>query len=90
MKIEDVLSSLPSKEEIAEALIGRTHNAGGDVLTALGIFGTGMLLGAGLALLLAPKSGHDLRQDLVERLSEVSHKLGNGGEASGAAADHSS
>ncbi len=90
MKIEDILSSLPSKEEIADALAGRTHNTGGDVLTALGIFGTGMLLGAGLALLLTPKSGQDLRRDLVERLNEVGHKLGNGGEESSAATDHPS
>jgi hypothetical protein len=34
------------------------------VLKALGTFGIGLLVGAGVALLLAPKAGSELRQDL--------------------------
>ena len=35
---------------------------------ALGTFGMGMLVGAGIALMLAPKPGRELRGDLRERL----------------------
>ena len=31
-------------------------------------FGVGLLLGAGASLLLAPKTGHEIRQDLGKRL----------------------
>jgi hypothetical protein len=41
-------------------------------LTALGV---GLLVGAGLGLLLAPKPGVDLRQDLRERLREAKEAL---------------
>lgn len=41
-------------------------------LTALGV---GLLVGAGLGLLLAPKPGADLRQDLRERLREAKEAL---------------
>jgi gas vesicle protein len=34
------------------------------LLPALGVFGVGMLVGAGVALVLAPKSGSELRRDL--------------------------
>ena len=34
------------------------------VLTTLGTFGIGLVVGAGVALLLAPKAGSELRQDL--------------------------
>ena len=38
---------------------------------ALGTFGVGMLVGAGVALLLAPKPGRELREDLRGRLRRV-------------------
>jgi hypothetical protein len=69
MSIEDILNSLPSKEEIAQAVWKQTRQEpSGDFASALGIFGAGALLGAGLALLLAPKSGTELRQEVAERL----------------------
>jgi hypothetical protein len=46
-------------------------------VTALGV---GLLVGAGLGLLLAPKSGHELREDLRERLQSGLDALpGQGG-----------
>ena len=38
------------------------------VLKTLGTFGIGLVVGAGVALLLAPKAGSDLRQDLRSKL----------------------
>jgi hypothetical protein len=82
MKIDDILNSLPSKEELANAVGGQTRNAGGDLLPALGIFGAGLLLGAGLAFLFAPSSGRQLRHDLAERVGGFGHTLAEGDQVS--------
>lgn len=39
-------------------------------------FGVGLLVGAGVALLLAPKAGKDLRQDLSTKLSRAKDQAG--------------
>lgn len=51
----------------------------------VGMFGLGMLVGAGIALLLAPKPGSELRDDLRARLrrvprevEEIEERLGDG------------
>ena len=76
MKIEDILAALPSKEDIASAVgLEARSSATGDMLTAFGIFGTGMILGAGLALLFAPKAGHEIRHDIVEKVGEIGEHL---------------
>jgi hypothetical protein len=76
MKIEDMLHALPSREDIATAvgLRARTSTTG-DLLTAFGIFGTGMMLGAGLALLFATKAGRQIRHDLVEKVGGIGERL---------------
>jgi gas vesicle protein len=45
------------------------------MLTAFAIFGTGMILGAGLALLFAPKAGHEMRHDIAEKVGEMGEHL---------------
>jgi hypothetical protein len=72
MKIEDMLQALPSREDIATAIGLRARaSTAGDMFTAFGIFGTGMMLGAGLALLFAPKAGRQIRQDIAEKVGEI-------------------
>ncbi len=44
------------------------HSMAGDIAGTLGTFGVGLLVGAGIALLLAPKPGHELREDIREKL----------------------
>jgi hypothetical protein len=39
-------------------------------LEAVGLFGAGLLVGAGIALLIAPKPGRDLRDELTRRLKK--------------------
>ena len=57
-----------SKEDILGALGPASKPSASDrLLGTLGIFGVGLLVGAGAALLLAPKSGKALREDLGER-----------------------
>ena len=72
MKIEDILRALPSKEDIASAVgLEARRSPTGDMLTAFGLFATGMLLGAGLALLFAPKAGDEIRHDIAEKVGEM-------------------
>jgi gas vesicle protein len=52
----------------------------GELLGSLGTFGIGLLVGAGVALLLAPKPGRELRQDLRTKIRR--------GKAEGADASH--
>lgn len=42
------------------------------LMSALGIFGVGLLVGAGVALLLAPKPGRELRQDIRAKVGGTS------------------
>jgi gas vesicle protein len=70
MKLSD-LSDL-SKDDILSALGLATKRSPSDQLWGtLGIFGVGLLVGAGAALLLAPKSGQGLREDLGERFRKA-------------------
>lgn len=77
MRIEELLQALPSKETLSSAVgihparRGYASGAASDLLPALGIFGTGMLLGAGLALLFAPKPGREMRADIAEKAREL-------------------
>jgi hypothetical protein len=72
MTIEDMLQALPSREDVATAIGLRARaSTTGEMITAFGIFGTGMMLGAGLALLFAPKAGHQIRRDIAEKVGEI-------------------
>lgn len=76
MKIEDILQALPSKEDIASAVgLEARRSPSGDMVTALAIFGTGMILGAGLALLFAPKAGNEIRDEIAEKVGEIGEHL---------------
>jgi hypothetical protein len=57
------------KDDILEMLGLETKQSTGSwIAGTLGTFGVGLLVGAGIALLLAPKPGRELRQDIRERL----------------------
>jgi YtxH-like protein len=45
------------------------------VASAFGTFGLGLLVGAGVALMLAPKAGRELRGDLRDRLRRAPEDL---------------
>jgi hypothetical protein len=55
----------------------RRRSAGAFIATGVGFFSAGLLLGAGAALLLAPKPGRELRDDLKERLKKVPQEAQN-------------
>ena len=54
------------------------RSAGDRLVPALAIFGAGVLVGVGLGLMLAPKPGSELREDLRDRLGrgEPAHATG--------------
>ena len=67
MKMQDIKNM--DKDDLL-GLLG-LETKGSDTAAALktlGTFGVGLLVGAGVALLLAPKPGRELRQDLRSRL----------------------
>lgn len=57
------------KDDILDMLGLETKSStAGWLAGTLGTFGVGLLVGAGIALMLAPKPGRELREDLRERL----------------------
>lgn len=74
MNLETLLQSLPSREDLAGAIgLESRQSHALDIIPALSLFGTGMLFGAGLALLFAPKSGQEIRRDLSQSLHQYGY-----------------
>lgn len=76
------LDLLPGKADIADALRQLTgrNNSPGHLLTGIGWFAAGLLAGAALAALLAPRSGADLRQQIGTRVGDLRDKIGKPAE----------
>lgn len=61
-----------SKDDVLAAFgLATKPSVTGQLFGSLGLFATGLLVGAGVALLLAPKSGQDLREDLGQKLRTI-------------------
>ena len=56
------------------------------LVPALALFGAGVLVGVGLGLMLAPKTGRELRQDVKQKLNKGGAATATNGEAAVAAA----
>ena len=87
MNLKDVRNL--DKDELLGLLgLERKPSAGAGVAAALGTFGVGLLVGAGIALILAPKPGHELRQQIRDRLrrgpDEVNEEAAAAGGVKGA------
>ena len=77
MKLEDFLNALPTKDDLAQTIGLQTRpSASSDLFAAFGVFGAGLLLGAGLALLFAPTSGPQLRNDIASKVNELGERIG--------------
>ena len=73
LDLKDLKKSLSKLEadDVLDLLGLETRKGATDYLVpALGAFSVGLLLGAGLGLLMAPKAGSELRDDLRGRLQE--------------------
>lgn len=64
--------NLPSTEDLIHALGLQTRRShASDIVSSVTLFGAGLLVGAGLALLFAPSSGRDLREEIGERAADL-------------------
>ena len=85
---KSLAGGLPSAEEIIRALGLQTRrSAAGDVVPSVALFGAGLLVGAGLALLFAPTAGRELREELGERAAELRERAASVLESAETAAD---
>lgn len=76
MKLEEMLRSFPSREEIASAVgLEVRPSDTASTLASFGLFGSGIIVGAGLALLFAPKVGTELRHAIADKVGAVADQL---------------
>lgn len=79
MKLRDLTDI--EKDDILGALGLQTKSSTTSwVLGTLGIFGLGMVIGAGVALMVAPKPGAELRRDLEGRLKTARDRIAGNGQ----------
>ena len=78
----NTLDLLPSKDGIADVLRQLTGRGEppGHLLAGVGIFAAGLLAGAALAMLFAPKLGTELRQEIGARVGSIRDKIARTGE----------
>jgi gas vesicle protein len=77
MKLRDLTDF--EKDDILGALGLQTKGStAGWLFGSLGLFGLGMIVGAGVALMVAPKPGSELRRELESRIKTVRDRIGNG------------
>jgi gas vesicle protein len=65
-----------TREDILESIGLQTiPNRAANVVPAVGLFGVGILVGAGLGMLFAPKPGRELRADLARNAEDLKNRL---------------
>jgi hypothetical protein len=75
------------KEDLLDLIGLEERRSSTDKLVpALALFGAGVLVGVGLGLMLAPKPGRELRQDVKQKLNRGTPVAPTNGEASASAA----
>ena len=81
-KVNDEVRNF-SPDDILNALGLEKKRSGAEkMLPMIGIFGAGLLVGAGIALLLSPKSGKEIRDAIGGQVTRFTHREGTeGGEA---------
>jgi len=67
MKLQD-LRNMDKDDYLGILGLETKHSFTNRLLGTMGTFGIGLLVGAGVALLLAPKAGSELRHDLRKKL----------------------
>jgi hypothetical protein len=76
MTFTDIIRSLPVSRDLVQSAALALRPTPRRSLTAhVGTLGLGIALGAGVALLCAPKSGRDLRRQLSERFDGAADDL---------------
>ena len=80
MTIKDLSQQLGTKLPDADELLRwiglqQQRSANDAAFTMIGAFALGTIVGGALALLVAPKPGHELRHDLGERLDGATQRI---------------
>jgi hypothetical protein len=74
MKLNDIRNL--SKDDVLGALgLQARPSLLGSVAGTLGLLGLGLIVGAGAALMIAPRPGKQLRRELGERLNGTARRL---------------
>lgn len=85
-KVNDEVRNF-SADDVLHALgLERKRSAASKMMPMIGIFGAGLLVGAGIALLLSPKSGREVRDAIggaVNKMRQRDTEGYDGGEARG-------
>jgi hypothetical protein len=76
---KELARNLPSADDIIRALGLRAYRRSSP-MSQWALFGAGILVGAGLALLFAPTSGRELREELGERAEQARGRIGEAAE----------
>jgi hypothetical protein len=87
MKLQDI-KNMDKDDVLAMLGLETSRSNSSRLLSTLGTFGIGLLVGAGVGLLLAPKAGSALRQDLRTKFRrdgkpEVEEVEANGSDGTG-------
>ena len=64
---EAARDAMPTREDVLRSLGGKPAD---DMMSTFGIFAAGIVLGAGLAVLFAPRAGSEIREELRDRIGE--------------------
>lgn len=71
-----------NREDILGAMGLETKRTTSSMLAgSLAVFGVGLLVGAAAALLMAPKTGQDLREDVGNRFRDLKNRATRGQES---------
>jgi hypothetical protein len=74
MTFTEIVRSLPASRDLVQSAVLALRPAPRRNLTGhVGTLGLGIALGAGVALLYAPKSGRELRRQISARIDETVH-----------------
>lgn len=60
--------AMPTREDVLRALGGKPAD---DMMSSFGVFAAGIVLGAGLAMLFAPRPGAEIREAIGEKISNL-------------------
>ena len=85
MNLRDLTDCLSPKELAKLIRLEPRRSQPESLLGSLALLGAGALIGAAVALFLAPKSGAELRHDVADQLRSTGEKIG---EAVGTAGPH--
>jgi hypothetical protein len=77
MKLNDIKNLTNYSKDDVLALLGLQSRSStiSSVFGSIGLIGLGMVIGAGAALLIAPKSGRELREDLTTKLNGTTRRV---------------